>query len=59
MPTAAAQSPIESPLDRMLTHVLSDERGAKVVISVRADVNDDALVRAAMEMLAAPPHPAQ
>ena len=39
------------------TYTLSDARGVKVPISVRSDVEDDALAKAVLEVLAVPPYP--
>ena len=54
---AAAIPTIESAKERMLTYTLADEKGAKIILSIRAGISDDVLIRAALEMLAVPPHP--
>jgi hypothetical protein len=53
-----AQPVLESPALRMLTYTLTDAQGAKVIISIRAGLADDDLIRSAMEMLAIPRRPA-
>jgi hypothetical protein len=54
----AAIPVIETPSERMLCHSYMDEKGAAVIISVRAEIYDEALALAALRMLAVPPHPA-
>ncbi len=52
-----ATAPLANVDDRMLTYSLSDKDGAKVIISVRAGLADDALVRQALNLLGIPAHP--
>ena len=47
---------INSPDAAMRTYSLSDAKGVKVIISVRADLADDAIVIAALDLLAIPPN---
>ncbi len=51
----AAIPVLDSPTHRMLTYTLSDEEGAKVILSVRASVADDHLAAEVIQILAAPP----
>ena len=50
-----AQPVLESPSNRMLTYTMADPEGAKVIVSVRASLADDDLVRSVMEILSVPP----
>lgn len=54
----ATQPVLDSPTNRLLTYTMTDEIGAKVIISLRASIADDDLVRQVMSLLAVP-HPAQ
>lgn len=54
MPHSALQPVLDSPNNRMLTYITSDSKGAKVIVSVRAEIANDDLVRDVMEMLSAP-----
>ena len=53
---AAMRPVIDSPVGAMRTYTLSDAKGVKVVISVRADLADDAIITAALDLLAIPPY---
>ena len=52
-----AQPVLDTPTNRMLTYALTDIEGAKVIVSVRASLADDDLIRAAMEMIVVPRYP--
>lgn len=50
-----AQPVLDAPANRLLTYTMSDEKGARVIISLRASLADDDLVRSVMEILSVPP----
>jgi hypothetical protein len=50
----ATQPVLDSPTNRLLTYTMTDEIGAKVIISLRASIADDDLVRQVMSLLAVP-----
>ena len=49
-----AQPVLDTPTNRMLTYVMADAEGAKVILSVRASNADDDLARTVMEILSVP-----
>jgi hypothetical protein len=50
-----AQPILDTPANRLLTYTSSDEKGAKIIISLRASLADDDLIRSVMEILSVPP----
>lgn len=45
---------LDSPTNRMLTYTKTDDKGAVVIVSVRANLADDDLVRSVIEILTVP-----
>jgi len=41
--------------DRLVTYAMTDHKGARVIISLRASLADDDLVASVMEILSVPP----
>jgi hypothetical protein len=53
----ATQPVLDSPTNRLLTYTMTDAKGVRIIISIRAEIADDKSVANVMNLLSVPAFP--